>query len=344
MPQQGPYITMEELHRHGGTPRGWKFRIPPGDPESGREVFIENKCFRCHAVEGEDFPAAERKPTDIGPPLSGMGGHHPAEYLAESIVNPNAVILVGKGYFGPDGRSIMPTYADLLTMQELVDLVAYLKSLTVKKRFFEGIGKVIAVLPQKGQIILDHGLIKGFMGPMTMGYRVKEASLLQGLKPGDKILFTIDAEEKVITGRKRLFEGVGKVVAVNRDKGQVVLHHEEIKGFMSTMTMTTPVKEAHLLKGLKPGDKIRFTIEAEEKVITGRERLFEGVGKVVAVIPDKGQVVLHHGEIKGFMPAMTMTSPVKEARLLQGLKPGDKIRFTIEEEKKTIVEVEKVGD
>ena len=54
----------------------------------------------------------------------------PAEYLTESILNPNAVIVIGQGYTGPDGLSIMPDYRESLTASELIDLVAYLKSLT----------------------------------------------------------------------------------------------------------------------------------------------------------------------------------------------------------------------
>ena len=38
-------------------------------------------------------------------------------------------ILAGPGFTGPDGRSIMPDYRDSLTFAELVDLVAYIKSL-----------------------------------------------------------------------------------------------------------------------------------------------------------------------------------------------------------------------
>jgi len=87
------------------------------------------ECYSCHRVEGERFPArdAERKP---GPELTGMGDEHPAEYLAQAILNPNAVIITEPGYTGPDGLSIMPSYVDLLTLQEWIDLVAYLKSLT----------------------------------------------------------------------------------------------------------------------------------------------------------------------------------------------------------------------
>ena len=58
-----------------------------------------------------------------------MGEHHPAGYLAESILNPNAVIVEGPGYSGPDGRSTMPDYRDALSVADLIDLVAYLRSL-----------------------------------------------------------------------------------------------------------------------------------------------------------------------------------------------------------------------
>jgi hypothetical protein len=39
------------------------------------------------------------------------------------------VIVEGPGYTGPDGRSIMPDYRDSLSAHELIDLIAYLKSL-----------------------------------------------------------------------------------------------------------------------------------------------------------------------------------------------------------------------
>ena len=48
-------------------------------------------------------------------------------------------------------------------------------------------------------------------------------------------------------------------------------------------------------------------------------------GKVVAVNPDKKTVKLDHEDIPGLMPAMTMTITVQDAKVLQGLKPGDKV-------------------
>jgi hypothetical protein len=58
-----------------------------------------------------------------------MGDHHPVEYFAESLLNPNAVIVTGPGYTDADGMSIMPDYHESLTVAELTDLVAYLKGL-----------------------------------------------------------------------------------------------------------------------------------------------------------------------------------------------------------------------
>jgi len=118
-------MTMEELHASGGVPPGWIFTPPAGDAARGREVFARLECFTCHGVRGERFP----RPSRPGPDLTGVGGHHPAGYLAESIMNPNAVIVEGRGYTGPDGRSIMPDYRDSLSVGDLIDLVAYLKSL-----------------------------------------------------------------------------------------------------------------------------------------------------------------------------------------------------------------------
>jgi hypothetical protein len=122
-------IGMEELHRQGGVPPGWRFTLPPGDANAGRQVFVKLECYQCHAIQGESFPQAAASAPGIGPELTGMGAHHPAEYFAESIVNPNAVIVAGPGYTDAAGQSIMPDYRDSLTVGEWLDLVAYLKSL-----------------------------------------------------------------------------------------------------------------------------------------------------------------------------------------------------------------------
>jgi hypothetical protein len=56
-----------------------------------------------------------------------MGSAHEVVYFVEAIVNPNAAVERGKGYDAADGSSKMPSFNDTLTVQELVDLVAYLR-------------------------------------------------------------------------------------------------------------------------------------------------------------------------------------------------------------------------
>ena len=123
-------VTREQLHPTGGVPLGWKFALPGGDAPKGRQVFVDLECYRCHAIQGETFPASGGDAKNVGPELTGMGGQHPAEYFAESILAPNAVVLDGPGYTGPDGKSVMPSYADSLSVTQLVDLVAFLRGLT----------------------------------------------------------------------------------------------------------------------------------------------------------------------------------------------------------------------
>lgn len=65
-------------------------------------------------------------------------------------------------------------------------------------------------------------------------------------------------------------KGRGVVVDVNLEKSRIKLNHEKIEGFMDAMTMWFDVKDAALLKGIAPNDRVEFTIveEASADVIT----------------------------------------------------------------------------
>lgn len=56
---------------------------------------------------------------------------------------------------------------------------------------------------------------------------------------------------------------------------------------------------------------------------------YDGRGSVVSLDGKRGKVTLKHDEIKGLMPAMTMEFPVKSVEMLNGLRLGDKVRFTL---------------
>jgi Cu/Ag efflux protein CusF len=187
-----------EMHH----PKGWVFSMPKGNATKGRAVFDKFGCYSCHEVRGEKFPAPGGD--NVGPELSQMGPMHPLEYFTESTINPDAV--GAKKYRGPDGKSKMPGFNEDMTVQELIDVSAYLAALKPKgvPKSVSGVGKIVAVVPQTQEIVVDHEEIKGFMDAMTMGYKVSPTSLLKTVKPGDKVRFTIDTEKRAITKFEKL--------------------------------------------------------------------------------------------------------------------------------------------
>jgi Cu/Ag efflux protein CusF len=59
------------------------------------------------------------------------------------------------------------------------------------------------------------------------------------------------------------------------------------------------------------------------------EREFQATGIVRAGLPDLGMIVVTHGEIPGYMPPMTMGFRAISPEILESIKPGDAVRFTL---------------
>jgi mono/diheme cytochrome c family protein len=127
-PRRPPADQAADPHAVHTTPKDWKLTWPKGDRTRGRQVFTKFECYACHEVEGEKFPTPTEK-DKLGPELSVMGPAHEPEYFAESLISPSAVVEKGKGYEAQDGSSKMPSFNDSMAVQELIDLVAYLRSL-----------------------------------------------------------------------------------------------------------------------------------------------------------------------------------------------------------------------
>src|ERR1043166_987716 len=118
------HVTPAQARSGEGGARAGTVTPPEGDAAQGRALFVKLKCFACHTVPTKDIPT----PIQPGPNLTDIGQRHPG-YLIESIMNPNAMILDGPGYTDPQGLSTMPDYRNKLTVGELIDLVAYLRTL-----------------------------------------------------------------------------------------------------------------------------------------------------------------------------------------------------------------------
>jgi protein SCO1 len=62
----------------------------------------------------------------------------------------------------------------------------------------------------------------------------------------------------------RQFELVGQILAVNPERNEVTIKHQDIKGFMPGMTMPFTVQDPSLLRDRQPGDLVTATLVVEE--------------------------------------------------------------------------------
>ncbi len=86
------------------------------------------------------------------------------------------------------------------------------------------------------------------------------------------------------------------------------------------------IETAHVLE---PGDAAPPGMDASPLESTNVLRSFLAQGVVRELPADGRSVVVRHEAIPGFMPKMTMSFNVREPKELQGLRPGDAIRFRL---------------
>ena len=109
------------------------FLLPGGDIEEGKAAFLELQCNACHTVDGVDLPPPVVIPSPSASVL--LGGHvfeiRTDGYLVTSIINPSHKLARGlkrENIITSTGESRMPDYSEIMTVQQLIDLVAFLQS------------------------------------------------------------------------------------------------------------------------------------------------------------------------------------------------------------------------
>jgi hypothetical protein len=106
--------------------------VPLGDAEAGRQTFSDLRCVYCHRVIAEpDLPAPIS--ASPGPDLGGVQAALSTSRLATSILVPSHTISRGitperRRRMLDTGGSAMGDYTDVLTIRQLVDLIAFLQS------------------------------------------------------------------------------------------------------------------------------------------------------------------------------------------------------------------------
>ncbi|HCH70498.1 MAG TPA: cytochrome C [Colwellia sp.] len=104
------------------------FSLPKGDSKIGERVFLEYKCLACHSLKGiEDSSIAQNKNISV---LIGSDKTHLVTYaeLVTSIINPSHKFsrLYSDIEKTSEGVSKMKNFNDVITVTELIDLVAFL--------------------------------------------------------------------------------------------------------------------------------------------------------------------------------------------------------------------------
>lgn len=79
----------------------------------------------------------------------------------------------------------------------------------------------------------------------------------------------------------------------------------------------------------QPARRLTVELEAARAATAVGEREFHGSGVVRAGLAELGILVITHGDIPGYMPAMTMGFRAASPKILESVKPGDAVRFTL---------------
>lgn len=107
---------------------GVGFRLPDGNPARGRDDFVALKCNACHTVQGEDFPPPVAEPP-VPVALGGTVHYQPTDgRFVTSMVNPSHKLAPGfpEDLIKSGSESRMADYGDVMTVHQLIDLVAFL--------------------------------------------------------------------------------------------------------------------------------------------------------------------------------------------------------------------------
>ena len=180
----------------------------------GKEIYTQ-KCAVCHGEKGDGKgPAAtglKPKPGDFTDKkmVAQMAGNFWVWRVSEGgLVEPfkakNSAMPAWKNELPMNDRWAVIAYAHTLSGHRGPHVASEHPQLKPKPKIVTGEGTVVALRPDRQQVVLEHGEIKEFMDAMTMGYTVAPPSLLNTVKPGDKVRFTIDTAAKTITKIDRL--------------------------------------------------------------------------------------------------------------------------------------------
>ena len=148
----------------------------------------------------------------------------------------------------------------------------------------------------------------------------------------------------------------GEIKRIDKQAGKITVKHGPLTNLnMQPMTMVFKVKDMAMLEQVKAGDKVKFTVEKFNGILTvtamqgpanvaaaATGATTAAADPVAAAVPmsdgeikkvDKGasKITVQHGPLVNIdMPSMTMVFKVRDPAMLEQVKAGDKVKFTVE--------------
>ena len=103
-----------------------EFALPPGDSDAGKAAFVDLGCNYCHTTSDVELkPSNQNLNLKLGGTVVRVKTY--AE-LVTAVINPSHKISnFSAAVTDSTGQSKMPLYNDVMTVQELVDIVTYLQ-------------------------------------------------------------------------------------------------------------------------------------------------------------------------------------------------------------------------
>ena len=123
------------------------------------------------------------------------------------------------------------------------------------------------------------------------------------------------------------YEVRGQILSVDPARQEVLLNHEDIKGFMPAMTMPYKVKDPALLEGKAPGDLVTATLVVEE--VNAYLSTMTTMGRAPIANPSAGPLItdadlLKNGEV---VPDHALVDQSRTARPIGSLR-GHRVALT----------------
>lgn len=112
-----------------GPKSGRGFTLPEGDASTGKQLYMQLECNACHVIVGDDS-MQQPENAELSIPLGGKVTRIKSYgELVTSVINPSHKVSrrFNEQAVSEEGESRMKKYNDIMTVEQLIHIVAYLQ-------------------------------------------------------------------------------------------------------------------------------------------------------------------------------------------------------------------------